>query len=125
MRIAWFRLYSGTPEAGCPFRINMAVVPSTFRRRWLRPQDFVWLFLFSALALVSTEPTPQEIALVFSLGLFQVIEPKFGWFSTERGNLWSTLIKLALCYLLIGWTGGISSTITSHCCCRSFPRRRR
>ena len=70
----------------------------------------MWLFLFSALALVSTDPTPQEIALVFSLGLFQVIEPKVGWFSTDRGNLWSTLIKLALCYLLIGWTGGISST---------------
>ena len=88
----------------------MTVVSSTFRRRWLRPQDFVWLLLFSALALVSTEPTPQEIALVFSLGLFQVVEPKFGWFNTARGTLWSTLIKLGLCYLLIGFTGGISST---------------
>jgi two-component system, NtrC family, sensor histidine kinase HydH len=105
-----FVLFWHTSEGGRPARITMAVVPSTFRRRWLRPQDFVWLFLFSALALVSTDPTPQEIALVFSLGLFQVIEPKVGWFSTDRGNLWSTLIKLGLCYLLIGWTGGISST---------------
>lgn len=87
----------------------MAVVPSE-TRRWLRPQDFVWLLLFSALALVSTEPTPQEIALVFSLGLFQVIEPKVPWFGTDRGTIWSTIIKLILCYLLIGWTGGISST---------------
>ena len=26
------------------------------------------------------------------------------------GHVWSTLIKLGVCYLLIGWTGGISST---------------
>jgi signal transduction histidine kinase len=88
----------------------MAKVPSTFRQRWLRPQDLVWLLLFSALALVSTDPSPQEIALLLGLGLFQVIEPKVAWFSTDRGSLMSTLIKLALCYLLIGFTGGISST---------------
>lgn len=88
----------------------MRVVPSKFRRLWLRPQDFVWLFLFSALALVSTDPTPMEIGLLFSLGVFQVIEPKTAWFGTDRGAVWSILIKLALCYLLIGWTGGITST---------------
>jgi two-component system sensor histidine kinase HydH len=70
----------------------------------------VWLLLFSALALVSTDPTPREIALVFSLGLFQVIEPKAPWFSSHRGAVWATLIKLGVCYLLIGWTGGITST---------------
>jgi signal transduction histidine kinase len=70
----------------------------------------VWLLLFSALALVSTEPTPEEIGLVFSLGLFQVIEPKVPWFSSHRGAVWATLIKLGVCYLLIGWTGGITST---------------
>src|SRR6478609_8764080 len=88
----------------------MAVVLSTSPRRWVRPQDFVWLLLFSALALVSTDPTPEEIALVISLGLFQVIEPKVAWFSSDRGAVVSTLIKLALCFLLIGWTGGITST---------------
>jgi signal transduction histidine kinase len=88
----------------------MSNVHPTFRQRWLRPQDLVWLLLFSALALVSTDPTPQEIALVFSLGLFQVIEPKVVWFATDRGAVTSTLVKLGLCYLLIGFTGGISST---------------
>jgi signal transduction histidine kinase len=76
----------------------------------VRPQDFVWILLFSALALASSDWTPREIALVFSLGLFQVIEPKFGWFATDQGAITSTLIKLTLCYFLIGWTGGISST---------------
>jgi two-component system, NtrC family, sensor histidine kinase HydH len=107
---ARFRLYSGTPASGIAVPDTMSNVPPTFRQRWLRPQDLVWLLLFSALALVSTDPTPQEIALVFSLGLFQVIEPKVVWFATHRGAIASTLIKLALCYLLIGFTGGISST---------------
>jgi two-component system, NtrC family, sensor histidine kinase HydH len=86
------------------------VVPFSSWSHWLRPQDFVWLLLFSALAFVSTDPTRQEIGLVFSLGLFQVIEPKVPWFSSHRGAVLATLIKLGLCYLLIGWTGGISST---------------
>ena len=90
MRIARVRIYSGTLPRRSRIRITMAVVPSTFRRRWLRPQDFVWLFLFSALALVSTEPTREEIGLVFSLGLFQVVEPKVPWFSSGRGTVWST-----------------------------------
>jgi two-component system, NtrC family, sensor histidine kinase HydH len=70
----------------------------------------VWLLLFSALALVSTEPTPEEIALVIGLGVFQAIEPKVEWFNSDQGAVASTLVKLGLCYLLIGFTGGISST---------------
>ena len=70
----------------------------------------MWLLLFSALALVSTDPSRQEITLVISLGIFQVIEPKVGWFSSQTGAIWSTLIKLLLCFLLIGYTGGITST---------------
>lgn len=80
-------------------------------RRWLRPQDAVWLLLFSALAAVSADPIPQEIALLFGLALFQVIEPKVPWFSSsDSGSIFSTLVKLGLCYLLIGFTGGITST---------------
>jgi signal transduction histidine kinase len=83
----------------------MAGIPS------IRAQDFVWLLLFSALAFVSTDPSPQEIAVLFALGAFQVIEPRVGWLTgTDRGAITSTLVKLGLCYLLIGWTGGISST---------------
>jgi signal transduction histidine kinase len=83
----------------------MAKIPS------IRAQDFVWLLLFSALAFVSTDPSPEEIAVLFALGAFQVIEPRVGWLTgTDRGAIASTLVKLGLCYLLIGWTGGISST---------------
>jgi len=32
------------------------------------------------------------------------------WFATRRGTLVSILLKLALCWALIGWTGGISTS---------------
>jgi two-component system sensor histidine kinase HydH len=48
--------------------------------------------------------------MLLSLGVFQVIEPKIGYFSRGFGAILSILIKLALCYVLIGYTGGISSS---------------
>jgi signal transduction histidine kinase len=78
--------------------------------RWIRAQDLVWLLLFSALALVSSRPSPQEIAVLLCLGLFQTFERRISFFSSQRGMALSALAKLALCYLLLGWTGGISST---------------
>jgi signal transduction histidine kinase len=42
--------------------------------------------------------------------MFQVVEPRVHYFSTERGTVASILIKLALCYLLMGFTGAISSS---------------
>ncbi len=79
-------------------------------RRWIRPQDVVWLLLFSGLALVSSSPTRPEIVLLLALGLLQVLEPRISYFSLPAGALLSLFLKLLLCYLLIGFTGGISST---------------
>jgi signal transduction histidine kinase len=39
-----------------------------------------------------------------------MIEPKLPFLRGDRGTAVAILIKLALCYLLIGWTDGISST---------------
>jgi two-component system, NtrC family, sensor histidine kinase HydH len=79
-------------------------------RQWIRAQDLVWLLLFAALAGVSAYRTREEIVLLSCLALFQVIEPKIPLFGNDRGTVLAILIKLALCYLLIGWTDGISST---------------
>ncbi|MBI3280991.1 MAG: hypothetical protein HYZ57_14240 [Acidobacteria bacterium] len=81
--------------------------------RWsriVRPQDLVWLLLFSALAWVSPYRSKQEIGLLLALGLFQVVEPRVGYFARDRGTAIAILLKLGLCYLLMGWTGGINST---------------
>jgi len=80
----------------------MLTVPTAWRR-YVRPQDFVWLLLFSALAVFSPERNPTTLALLAALGAVQVLE-------TRIGALASVILKLALCYLLIGVSGGVSSS---------------
>jgi two-component system sensor histidine kinase HydH len=77
--------------------------------RFIRIQDIVWLVLFSALAYASSERTPIEIGLLLCLGIFQVVEPRIQFLSSARGLIAANLLKLGLCYLLIGWSGGINS----------------
>jgi signal transduction histidine kinase len=77
-------------------------VPTAWRR-YLRPQDFVWLLLFSALAAFSPEPGPIEPVLLIALGIVQALEPRIGALAT-------ILTELALCYTLIGFGGGVSSS---------------
>jgi two-component system, NtrC family, sensor histidine kinase HydH len=81
--------------------------------RWLqfiRPQDLVWLVLFSVMAALSPERNPHEVVILFCLAVFQVIEWRIPFLMTPRGNIVAILIKLALGYLLIGYTGGVISS---------------
>ncbi len=61
------------------------------------------MLLFSALAAFSPDRSPLVFALLAALGAVQVAE-------TRIGALASVLLKLALCYLLIGVSGGVSSS---------------
>ena len=72
-------------------------------RRYVRPQDFVWLAFFSALAIFSPERHPVTLVALGALGVVQVLEPRLG-------AILSVVLKLALCYPLIGYGGGISSS---------------
>lgn len=80
----------------------MSSVPSSWRH-YIRSQDFVWLLLFTALAALSPERSPLFIAILIALGLVQVLEPRIGALS-------AIALKLALCYVLIYLSGGISSS---------------
>ena len=73
--------------------------------RLVRPQDFVWLLLFSALAYVSTNRY-GGIPFLLVLAALQVLEPKVEYFATPQGNIVSILLKLVISYVLIGVTGG-------------------
>jgi signal transduction histidine kinase len=77
-------------------------VPTAWRR-FVRPQDFVWLLLFTALAVFSPERSTIVIALLGALGIVQVLEPRIG-------PLASVILKLVLCYVLIGYSGGVTSS---------------
>jgi len=72
-------------------------------RRYVRPQDFVWLLFFSALAIFSPERDAITLAALGAIALVQVFEPRLG-------AILSVVLKLALCYPLIGSSGGISSS---------------
>ena len=89
---------------------KIALVSNPQAIRLVRPQDFVWLLLFSALAAVSPHRTPLTIGLLVGLGLFQVVEPRVELFASKRGTVLSVLLKFAVCYAAIGLTNGISST---------------
>jgi two-component system, NtrC family, sensor histidine kinase HydH len=85
-----------------PHYTRISSVPSTWRR-YVRPQDFVWLLFFSALAGFGPERSPRTMATLAALGVVQVLEPRIG-------ARISVVLKLALCYLLIGFSYGVSSS---------------
>lgn len=82
-------------------------------RRWtrfVRPQDVVWLLLFSALGVASPGHLPEEIFLLSCLALLQVLEPKIPAIATRTGSVVSVLLKLGMGYLLMLFTGGVNSS---------------
>ena len=72
-------------------------------RRYVRPQDFVWLLFFSALAAFGPARTPNTIGTLVALWLVQVLEPRIG-------ARVSVILKLGLCFVLIGYSYGVSSS---------------
>ena len=76
--------------------------------RHIRLQDIGWVLLFTALALFGPHRDLPTILLLSGLGAFQLLEPRLR-LSSIKGSIASFAVKLVLCYLLIGWTDGISS----------------
>jgi two-component system sensor histidine kinase HydH len=72
-------------------------------RRFIRPQDLVWLLFFAALAIWGPERHPFVLSGLLALGVVQVLEPRLGAIA-------SIVLELGLCYLIIGKGGGISSS---------------
>ena len=77
-------------------------MPSTWRR-YVRPQDFVWLLFFSALAVFGPAAARAPSPPWSRSAVVQVLEPRIG-------ARVSVVLKLALCYLLIGFSYGVSSS---------------
>ncbi len=80
--------------------------------RWLRlvrPQDFVWIPLFVALAATSEILDAFVVVPLVALALVQVLESKIPVLASKRGRAAWILLKLALVYLLIAYTNGIQS----------------
>jgi two-component system sensor histidine kinase HydH len=77
--------------------------------RYIRPQELPWIGLLAGLAIFGPHISPWTTGFLIGLGLIQVIEPRFEFFATRRGAYLAFLLKLLLCYLIMGLTHGISS----------------
>lgn len=80
------------------------------RFKWsLTAEDAAWLFLFAVLALCQEDVDYNASLMLLCLAIFQVLEPKFAFFHTSKGHIAGPLIKIVLCYLLVGWAHGINT----------------
>jgi len=77
--------------------------------RLVRPQDVMWLLLFGALAYTLPLHDLYDLGPLVALGIAQVLESKIPALASTRGRILWIVLKLVLAYLLIGYTGGISS----------------
>ncbi len=76
----------------------------------MRPEDAVWLLLFSALGVASPSRLPEELVLLLALALLQVLEPKIPALATPAGTVAGVALKQSLAYLLIYVTGQLNSS---------------
>ena len=76
----------------------------------LRPQDLVWIFLFAGLAVFGPDRSEISSAVLLSLGIIQVVEPKLPFLKSTAGIVVSFIVKLGLWYVLMGWTDGVASS---------------
>ena len=72
-------------------------------RRYIRPQDLFWLVQFAALLIINPEPGLIVPGLLVAIGIVQILEPRIGAVTT-------ILLELGLSWVLIGYSGGVSSS---------------
>ena len=77
--------------------------------RLIRPHDFVWVLVFAVLAATTDHGDFFELAPLVLLGIAQILEPKVPVTPTNRSRVFWIILKLALGYVLIGFTHGIDS----------------
>jgi signal transduction histidine kinase len=77
--------------------------------RLVRPQDFIWVLAFAALLATTEIGDAYEIVPLVALGLAQILEPKIPAVPTTRSRIFWMVLKLALGFVLMGFTDGINS----------------
>ena len=77
--------------------------------RLVRPHDLVWLLLFPAMAATTEVLDVYVIVPLVALAVAQVLEPKIPQLASTRGRILWIVLKMALGYVLIGYTGSIAS----------------
>jgi two-component system sensor histidine kinase HydH len=74
-------------------------------------RDAVWVLLFLALHFSSRIVNDAEAEMLAAFAIFELVEPRFAYFhQTGQGRFLGVAIRLLLAYLLMGVTGGITSS---------------
>jgi two-component system sensor histidine kinase HydH len=73
----------------------------------LRVQDVLLTILFGALIYLAHDA--WERTFLIGLAVLQLIEGRVPWLTTGLGRTTSVLVQLFICYLLIGYTGGVTT----------------
>ena len=74
-------------------------------------RDAVWVLLFLALHFSSRIVNDAEAEMLAAFAIFEIVEPRFAYFhQTGQGRFLGVAIRLLLAYLLMGVTGGITSS---------------
>ena len=81
-----------------------AAVP--VRNLWslFKAQDFAWILFVGALMASTPERNYDATILLPLIGAFQIVEPRIRFFSSKHGQWLSLVLKLALTWLLVGYT---------------------
>jgi two-component system sensor histidine kinase HydH len=79
-------------------------------QRYIRLQDFIWIALFAALIATSQTRRAPEVSILVALAVVQVLESKVPAVSSTRSRIFWIALKLALGYVLIGYTGNLQSS---------------
>jgi len=78
-------------------------------RRWVRPHDLMWVFLFGVLIANPLYGDEFELVPLIALGVVQIAEPKIPAMRTTRGRVAGILLKLALLWPLLAFNGTVGS----------------
>ena len=87
-------------------------MPVHLLRRWIRlvrAQDFVWMLVFAALLATAEFGDVFEVAPLLALGVAQILEHKIPAIPSLRSRIFWMVLKLALGFVLIGFTNSINS----------------
>lgn len=66
--------------------------------------------MFSGMIVYNQTGEPSEIAMLVALAAVQILEAKLPFLASQRGTVSWILLKLMLSWMLIGYTGGVSSS---------------
>jgi signal transduction histidine kinase len=78
-------------------------------RSFFQAQDFAWLLFVGILLANAPETNYDAFILLPIIGAFQIVEPRLKIFRSRRGQLVSLGLKIALSYLLVGFSHSAES----------------